>query len=518
MLGDEGNAQSITGTEADSVNYISVYDVSTYDKSIITEELLNKSTDLPEVTSQELPSEWKGAGNSARKDGRHTQQEFMEADIAFLAENGFNFTRVFFGFTTLRYPDYPAEVLLVNEEELLGLDRLIAWGMEYDVHIQLAMVDTPSDLESFDLSEEEWGNVKAYWEMLTRRYAGIPSRYLSFDLANELQPKDENITEATAQMKEIVGALRRIDEDRVLLISFHGNPSAIWVENMAELGLSLGCHPYAPSYLCGGNMDERSTPFWAEWPYPYFPQTINEGESIKLTGDMGGNTLKINFWVYKPFTVSFSDGSVVKVNVPGDYIDEMSCDWRFNEPYAIDIPEGVTELVITPEKESFTLAELIMEWNGGVVALVPADYYENRLGGGAVLTWDANGWGSEEFYTADRIYTEKIEPMKQISQKYSVGFMCNEFGIYSNNVNWDISLVTSYTEDILAVMEANEIPWCLCEAEGWPYRFLTVPEGCTYEWQNATLETQTYDFGDGNGRTFHYCKDLLEVFRKYTMY
>lgn len=63
----------------------------------------------------------------------------------------------------------------------------------------------------------------------------------------------------------------------------------------------------------------------------------------------------------------------------------------------------------------------------------------------------------------------------------------------------------------------NNYSGCLYEAEGWPYRFLIVPDGRRYEWKNATLETKTYDFGDGTGRTFQYCKELVDVFRKHTM-
>lgn len=501
--------------EHEVVNYISVYDVPTYDKSIITDDLLNAPSDLPEVTQQDLSSEWKGAGTSARKDGRHLQQDFMEADIAFLAENGFNFTRVFFGFTSLRYPDFPEDVSLVNETELLELDQLIARGIEYGVHIQLSMIDTPSDLESMDLGEEEWENVRAYWEMLARRYAGISSRYLSFDLANELQPDEENLANATANMANIVADIREADPERVLLISFHDNPTEEWVRNMAELGLALGCHPYAPKYLNDGA--EGFTAATGYWPYPYFPTKLYTGESISIYGDIGGNTLKIDFWVYRPFTVTFSDGSVLTVNVQGDYIDEMSCDWRFNEPYAIEIPEGITELVITPQNEDCTINELIMECNGEMTGLVPVDIMAIRSRGSSELVWGEDGWSSQKNYDAEMIYNELIRPIQEIANEYSVGFMCNEFGIYANNVGWNISLVESYTNDMLKMMEEQGISWCFCETEGWPYRFLTVPDDRRYEWENATLETKTYDFEDGTGRTFQYCQELVDIFRKYTM-
>ena len=72
------------------------------------------------------------------------------------------------------------------------------------------------------------------------------------------------------------------------------------------------------------------------------------------------------------------------------------------------------------------------------------------------------------------------------------------------------------TAPLIAMFEEKGISWCLCEAEGWPYRFLTVPDGQHYEWANATLETAIYTYDDG-GRTFQYCKELLDVFRKYTL-
>lgn len=114
--------------------YVVLADVGAYDKSIITDELLNAPSDLPEVTQAALPSEWKGAGLSARKQMASQYLHFDESDVRFLAENGFNFGRLFFSFESLRYPDYPADVRSVNLCELCELDQLLAWCMKYGVH------------------------------------------------------------------------------------------------------------------------------------------------------------------------------------------------------------------------------------------------------------------------------------------------------------------------------------------------------------------------------------------------
>lgn len=96
--------------EPDAV-YLFALDAGTYDKAILTDE---------------LPSEWKGTGYTSCKDGGSKYRDFREEDIAFLAENGFNFTRLALGFSTLRFPDYPEDPYLINENELKDLDQLLA--------------------------------------------------------------------------------------------------------------------------------------------------------------------------------------------------------------------------------------------------------------------------------------------------------------------------------------------------------------------------------------------------------
>lgn len=178
--------------------YVQLSDVGTCDKTIITDELLSADTGLPDVTQAQLPSEWRGAGLGSSKNdgGSNFCTDFRETDIKFLADNGFNFARIFFSFSTLRFPDYPEDGRLVNENELRDLDQLIAWGMEYGVHIQIAMsfyLDEGGNDKtdsSIATNDAQWAMVQNYWTMLARRYAGIPSRYLTFDLSNEVQPQE----------------------------------------------------------------------------------------------------------------------------------------------------------------------------------------------------------------------------------------------------------------------------------------------------------------------------------------
>ena len=140
----------------DENNYIPVQDVGVYDSNIITDELLSRPSDLPEVTHSRLPADWNGVGIGAYK-GRAIYREFNEGEFVLLEENGLNFVRMFLGFPTLRHPDYPEDLNLVNEAEFRDIDRLIAWGIEYGVHIQLSMNLTPSGyMYLSDSNDEDW--------------------------------------------------------------------------------------------------------------------------------------------------------------------------------------------------------------------------------------------------------------------------------------------------------------------------------------------------------------------------
>lgn len=501
--------------------YLSIYDVDAYDKTIITDKLLNQPSELPDPVQSALPTNWKGAGISARKDGRHNYREFQESDIAFLSDSGFNFTRVFFGFSTLRYPNYSLGEKMINKSELEDLDQLIAWGIQYGVHIQLSMCGLPNGTESFDVDDGEWEMIHAYWEALAKRYADIPSRYLSFDLVNEIFPhEDGNFDRVVSWMERINADIHTVSPQRVTLVSHPGNPSMKWAEAMAKAGIAIGCHPYLPTYLIDGNDQYLYKTAEAYWPYPYFPGVIDPGESLTISGDIGGNTLLMDFWVYEPFTVVFDNGQKKTVQVQGDYKDDMSCGWRFKKPLSISIPAGAKSLSIQVIQNPFCLSELGLKDKAGKKRwIVPHDFMESNAVGSADLIWSSsNGWGSKKDCSTDYIFTQKIQPLLDLAEKYNVGIMCNEFGIFACNMDgWKVSTVVSYTEDMLEMFDQHGIPWCLCETEGVPYRFLTMPvmTDNTYEWAGATLTPHTYTFPDGHSRQLYVCKELLNVFRRH---
>ncbi|MBP3650408.1 MAG: cellulase family glycosylhydrolase [Clostridia bacterium] len=494
-------------------HYLDVREIGGYDKSIITDALLNAPTDLPEPTHSQLPATWKGTGISKYKDA-NIYCEFREGDIAFLEENGFNCTRLFFSFPSLRYPDYPQDTYLVNETEFRDLDQLLAWCIKHGVHLQIAMDATPNDYRNFEHMEEaEWDVMTAYWEAFLRRYKGIPNRYLTFDLANERMPSfnDEDQIRAVKLLEKMVARLRAADPDRVLLLSFPRNPAPIWMEGVAKAGLSLGCHPYIPEVLCSGpNWGAKKA--FVSWPYPFFAQVVRSDEALVMEGDFGGHVLWMQLNESQRIRVTFDNGkSLTKLVNPSDHFIAE-----------IEIPQGVKKLEVTPGDERITFIQIgIMDAKSGVSAawknpgcLIPHDLWAGDSTGGSHLLWDSeNGFTSDRLCTPEYLYELLIQPQLELAKKYHVGLMVNEMGSYATGDGYDVALKVAYDHDVLQMLEEHQIPWIMCDLSTCLKQYV---HGQNPQWMNANWETKTYQYEDGRVNTIIYSTELMDMYRAFT--
>ena len=479
-------------------HYISVYDATTYDPAIITPELLAAPTALPDAAQTKLPGNWRGTGISHYKGGV-VYQEFVETDIAFLADNGMNFARIFFGPSSLRYPEYPEDMTLINETELRDLDQLIAWGIKYGVHIQISFSLTPSEYDYFDRNETEWEYFRAYWKAIACRYAEIPSRYLSFDLFNELAPLHQDVEYSIQKMQRVVESLRAADPDRILLASFHDNPDMEWVEGMASLGVALSNHPYRPMYICCGDKDICPEDGEMKWPYPYFPHLMPEGEKLTVSGDIGGKNIRIFFgaWVDQPFEIAFDNGE--NLSIPS------LIDGRFNGELAVAVPQGATQMTLSSAQDLYFKEIGIPEADSW---LIPFDLpYGEDTSGVADLRWDSvNGWTSEKVFDGESVYYNRCEPVLKIAQEYGVGYMVNEAGLFSG---CDGALKASYDEDLFRYLQDHGISWCVCELQTFAAHVQD-----TKDLTNTEYKTVYYRLESGARRSISYASEVLEAYHR----
>lgn len=520
--------------------YVQLADVGPYDKSIITDELLNADSDLPEVTQEHLPSDWKGTGLSSSKNSGSGAEctDFRETDIKLLADNGFSFARIFFSFSTLRFPDYPEDGRLVNENELRDLDQLIAWGIEYGVHIQIAMSfyldDGGNDKtdDSFAANDAEWAMVQDYWTMLARRYAGIPSKYLSFDLCNEVQPGEkDDFSYAKTKLGEMVASIRAADTQRVLLYSFPGNPDGNWVEAAASLGLAIGCHPYYPQYITttGYEYAELNPYAVPSWPQPWFPMGMvqNGFAPLIIQGNLSDAelTLHVDGLEGTEILVEANGEPVKTLVISGGTPSEDGNVYYLGLLPAITLPQGTTEVKIQVSEGGYAMLDTIMvSGTMGDVVMVPhdtMDYPDCSEPLPLIIRDDGTYTNSEDrMIDSAEIYLADVKPYQDIAAQYGVGFMVNEFGIFGNNVDWDIDVVAAYHDAVLQMLTEQNIGWCYCELYNpVPKHLALMPAGGTteFQWGNTTEKSVTVTCESGETCEYLINGELMEVFKQYTL-
>lgn len=159
--------------------------------------------------------------------GGGPRRKFNEHDFEFMAEWGFNFARI-----PLSYWNWasPQDWYTIREEVFDDIDEVIEFGRQYGVHINLNFHRIPGycingrDREPMDLFEDTPERMaKAldaavyHWKYFARRYKGISSTLLSFDLINE-PPKNTNEQRYEVIVRTLVQAIREVDPERLIVV------------------------------------------------------------------------------------------------------------------------------------------------------------------------------------------------------------------------------------------------------------------------------------------------------------
>ena len=523
--------------------YVSATEIGEYDHSIITDKMLKAKSSLPEVTQEKLPAEWHGAGIT-RKSFIEEYVHYQEQDIAFLKENGFNFTRLYLNFMTFRYPDYPKDPYLVNENELKELDRLLAWCIQYDVHLLITMnryMDEDgnffkSDWTDMPQNEKGWNLIRTYWEMLTRRYKGIPSKYLTFELCNEVVPQKNDIEFsedekkifdlAEVQFSKMVASMRNIDSDRVLLYSFANTPKTDFVEVVAKNGVAIACHDYVPANIAiVPNQYYEYNPY-AEftWPLPLFPTggDVEDGITpIVIKGAVGGKKLSIHLNAFED--PQYIQGAHITVSADGDVIKKHTVSGTDPKKlYSADIPAGTKEIEIRMSDGYVRVDTIIFDDGKGTrTNIMPSDTpwgpYDDREEN-QILVINGDGTYTNEnnaYCDGDYIYDIGIKPYKEIADKYGVGFIVDEFGMAGSGMEHDISIVKEYHEIVLNMLEEHGIGYCYIEEANILPKHLMILYSEKSQWPGATVSEQELTLLDGSKCKVKICNELVKIFRKH---
>lgn len=217
----------------------------------------------------------------------HHDGVFMEEDFQLISELGFDFVRIpmsYRNWTVTGDISDPSDVYKVDTAKLESVDASVRLGEKYGLHVNLnfhrapGYCINPGEKEPFDLWHDAEA-VKAFawhWEMFAKRYAGIPSEKLSFDLVNEPLGEKQGVTHADHRraVEAAVKAIRAIDSARLIVADGMdcGNTPC---PELADLNIGESCRAYVPMSLThhrAGWWQDHA--LWTETPH--WPEMANE--------------------------------------------------------------------------------------------------------------------------------------------------------------------------------------------------------------------------------------------------
>jgi endoglucanase len=185
----------------------------------------------------------------------HTKSscQWQEDDFRWIAGWGFDFVRLPLCYLLWVEDEDPFRI---TEEGLANIDRAVRLGERCGLHVCLNLHRAPGYSvnrereEPFDLWKDHAARDAfcLHWSTLARRYRGIPTERLSFNLVNEPQaPSTNGMTREDHQrvITAAVQAIRTVDPDRLIIADGLAWGTAPCPE-LTTLGLAQSCRAYAP--------------------------------------------------------------------------------------------------------------------------------------------------------------------------------------------------------------------------------------------------------------------------------
>ena len=426
-------------------SYISIEQVGTYNKSIITDELLNAPSTLPDATASDLPY-WTGmiAGNKylvndiddnwANTTGKG---HFIEEQFKFIGERGtFNCMRVLYG---MSYLGKDGEPYMIDESELDQLDEVISWGIKYNLHIMICVSGMPCKQnatmqeEAVQSNEELFADdaifsvFSDYWVMLAKRYADIPSKYLSFELVAEAAVPEASVSLYEDRLAPVLRAIWEVSPQRIVIVNDVGKQIP---EELAKMGACISLHNGIATV---DGLKQFGINYKGHWPMEYLPGIFCPGADhsvLTLRSDSTFAAGTIRFYIDRTWSTG-KGGLAIRADgvtiYPGD--DEES------EIIEATIPEGTKEIQIEGVHDVLYMyaMELLQPGRTDVLLAVHDLYTTNENEPMPTILIRADG-STENIDSPQLVlngdYFETVLMGKAIAcaKKYNVGFILSEVG------------------------------------------------------------------------------------------
>ncbi len=231
------------------------------------------------ISHNQLPR-WRGF-NLLEMFTTHSSGIFVEDDFRWISDWGFNFVRIPACYTLWIKNDDPYQL---DETTLERMDQVVRWGDQYALHICINFHRAPGYSVNPERSEPYnlWKDAPAleafcfHWQTFARRYKGIPSEKLSFNLVNEparIDPATMSRQDHERVVRHAEAAIHQEDPERLILIdgfNWANNPFA----ELAGFPVAQSCRAYLPM-----GISHYQAPWVGgeNWPEPLWPGSQPDG-------------------------------------------------------------------------------------------------------------------------------------------------------------------------------------------------------------------------------------------------
>ncbi|MCF7976113.1 MAG: cellulase family glycosylhydrolase [Phycisphaerae bacterium] len=227
--------------------------------------------------------------------GERSAGMVSEDDLKWIRDWGFDFIRLPMDYWLWIDTNWretrklaPDDMHKIKESMMARVDRTVELGIKYGLHVSLNLHRAPGycinnpEREPFVL----WSDPRAeeafafHWDLFARRYEGVSTKDLSFNLVNEAPGVREGYMSAEDYrrvMTRATEAIRKYTPDRIIIIDGLSVGNSV-VENMVSTGVVQSVHAYTPagiSHYRASWVDKNQS-----FPTPTWP-LLNKDGSVK---------------------------------------------------------------------------------------------------------------------------------------------------------------------------------------------------------------------------------------------
>ena len=223
-------------------------------------------------------SGYRGFNLTEKTGGTGPRRKFNEEDFAIMAEWGMTFARIPMSYWNWASKD---DWYTINDDVMTDIDEAVEFGRQYNIHINLSFHRVPGycingrDQEPMDLFDDYPDRMQKaldatvfHWKYFARRYKGIPSDRLTFDLINE-PPKGTNETRYRTIVRALVAGIREEDPGRLIVVDGKdiGRNPLTGVEDLGVVQSTRGYDPmsvshYTATWVPNDEFETFDAPTW----------------------------------------------------------------------------------------------------------------------------------------------------------------------------------------------------------------------------------------------------------------